>query len=74
MTNKQMILQYIMDNGSITPVDAMREFGCMRLAARIADIKADGYKIIRTIETGTNRYGKKVKYARYAIVNGGNAE
>lgn len=67
MNQKSMILRYMADNGSITPVDAMREFGCMRLAARIADIKADGYEIVKAMENSTNRYGDAVRYARYSL-------
>ena len=35
----ERILDYIEKNGSITQIDALREFGCMRLASRISDIK-----------------------------------
>jgi hypothetical protein len=30
---------------SITPLDALELFGCLRLSARIYDLKADGLKI-----------------------------
>lgn len=33
--------------GGLTPRDALRDAGCMRLAARIADLRAAGY-VIRT--------------------------
>lgn len=33
MTQCEKILKYIDENGSITPLDALREFGCMRLAS-----------------------------------------
>ena len=47
MTQCERILQYMHENGSITPLDAMREFGCMRLGARIYDLKQAGTRIIR---------------------------
>jgi hypothetical protein len=42
----------------------------MRLAARIADLRAMGYEIEREMETGVNRFEKPVRYARYRL--GGN--
>lgn len=66
-TQKEMILQYMKDNGSITPVDALREFGCMRLAPRISDLKDDGVEIETVPEFSKNRYGVKVRYARYVL-------
>lgn len=66
-TQKAKILRYLKEHGSITPVDALREFGCMRLAPRISDLKEDGYKIQAVSESATNRYGDKVRYARYYL-------
>jgi len=44
MTHKQKILEHMQKHQSITPLDAMR-FGCMRLAARIHELKFEGYQI-----------------------------
>lgn len=67
MTQCEKILQYIEETGSITPLDAMREFGCMRLASRMCDIKRMGYAVSVKMETGKNRNGGPVRYARYSI-------
>ena len=67
MTQKEMVLRYMRECGSITPWEAMREFGCMRLGARIYDLKREGFGIITEIETRKNRFGKRVSYARYRI-------
>lgn len=67
-TQCDKIIQYMKDYGSITPLDAIREFGCMRLAARIADIKKTGdYVIIKEMETSKNRYLETIRYARYRL-------
>lgn len=66
-TQKAKILRYMKEHGSITPVDALREFGCMRLAPRISDLKDDGYRIETVTESASNRYGDKVRYARYYL-------
>lgn len=67
MTHCEKILHYLQDTGSITPLDAMREFGCMRLGARIYDLKKRGYPISRVMESRPNRYGQQVTYARYRL-------
>ena len=63
----EKILRYMQENGSITPVDAMAEFGCMRLAARVADLKKDGYPIVKRMRSGRNRYDEKVSFAEYFL-------
>lgn len=39
MTQTDRVLMYMRDFGSISPLEAMRDLGCMRLAARISDLK-----------------------------------
>jgi biotin operon repressor len=46
----------------LTPLDALEEFGCFRLAARIKDLRAEGLDIETVSET---RNGKK--FARYRV-------
>lgn len=67
MTQADMILNYMRENRSITPLDAIREFGCLRLAARIADLERNGWVIQHGREQSVNRYGKPVQYARYTL-------
>lgn len=68
MKQTERILQYMHDFGSITQLEAMQDIGCMRLAARIADLKRDGHAIRREMETSKNRYGEDTSYARYRLV------
>lgn len=67
MTQTEKILEFMKENGSITPMEALSEFGCMRLAARIADIRADGVNVVSTMEQSKNRYGETVRFARYRL-------
>ena len=62
------ILDYMRTFGSITPQEAEGNFGCMRLAARIADLKAQGYAIETRMKTGKNRYGNTVSFAEYYLI------
>lgn len=67
-TQSQQILWYMRNRGMITSMDAIKEFGCTRLAARIADLRKEGYTIINTPITVVNRFGKKVQVAGYSLV------
>lgn len=63
----EMVLMYLEQYGTITPVDAMREFGIMRLASRISDLKRAGWNIQSRMKQSTNRFGKPVRFSEYYI-------
>ena len=67
MTQCEKILDYMKNYGAITPLDAIREFGCLRLAARISDLEKRGYNIEHIPESSTNRYGDKVHHMSYKL-------
>lgn len=66
-TQCEKILRHMQVAGSITAFDAMKEYGCMRLAARIRDLKGKGHRITKVTETRNNRFGDAVSYARYSL-------
>lgn len=65
---KLRILEYIQSHGSITAAEAAESFGCLRLAARIADLKDEGHVIGKRMELGANRFGEPTRYARYSLI------
>ena len=67
-TQCERILQYIEETGSITQLEALEQFGCMRLASRISDLKKMGYNVTKRMEKKKNRYGDPISYARYTII------
>ena len=67
MTQNERIVRHLLEFGSITPLDALAEYGIMRLAARISDVKALGYDIDTEMVTGKNRFGERTTYARYTL-------
>lgn len=67
LTQCDRILRHFKDYGSITSLEAMQEYGIMRLASRISDLKRLGYVISVATENGKNRYGEKTSYARYSL-------
>lgn len=44
-TQSEKILTYLSKGKGLTPIDALNKFGCFRLAARIADLRSQGYTI-----------------------------
>lgn len=67
-SHNQLIRQRLMEGGSITGMEALRDFGCYRLASRISDLRREGLDIEKTMETGINKVtGKPVTYARYYL-------
>jgi hypothetical protein len=60
-SQKQLILEALMRGETITPLDALRRFGCMRISARIWDLRHEGYKI-------ENVGADEANYAAYKLV------
>lgn len=67
MTQCEQVLKYMQDFGSITPLQAVADLGVYRLAARISDLRQDGYGISSRMMTAKNRYGKRVRFAEYRL-------
>ncbi len=61
-TQEQMILEHLRSGRSLSPIEAMREYKILRLAARIEALRKDGYPI-RTMMESDRRTGKR--WARY---------
>lgn len=67
MTQKEMVLDMLKTNGSITSWEAFTELGTTRLSGRIFDLKKDGYEIEKENITRKNRYGHSVTFAKYTL-------
>lgn len=67
VTQCDRILRHLKDYGSITPIEAMNEYGIMRLAARINDLRAQGIAIASEVKTGKNRYGEDTHFSVYRL-------
>lgn len=73
MTQCERILRHLREIGPITQADAYREYGCQRLAARIADLRERGHKIRKESKTAKNRYNESVCFAEYHLEEENNA-
>ena len=69
LTQCDRIIRHLKDHGSITSLEAMSEYGIMRLASRITDLKGMGYPIISERVTGKNRYNETTSYSIYRLAN-----
>jgi hypothetical protein len=69
MTQREEILLYIKEHGSITPLDAY-PLGITKLATRVSEMRKDGIILKHTMEKGKNKNGKPMRYMRYSFPKG----
>ena len=71
LTQCDRILRHLNCFGSISSLEAMQEYGIMRLASRINDLKKRGYRIIGETATSKNRFDETTHYKVYKLAEGG---
>ena len=55
----QAIKAHLESGRSITPIDALRQYGCLRLGARIYDLRREGMAVnMRLVKHGKKRYAE----------------
>lgn len=64
-----LVLNHIKTHGHISNKEAIEQYGVMRLASRISDLKKRGYMIDSFFDTAINRYGQEVRFKRYYLVD-----
>ena len=70
ITQRDRVLSYIKEEGSITALEAVRELGILQLSARLVELERLGYKFTKVGETSKNRYGENVHNIRYSLFEG----
>ena len=68
-TQKDRIINYIREFGSITSWEAYQDLGVMQLGARINQLQKDGHVFRTEWESKTNRYGDKTDFKKYYLVD-----
>ncbi len=68
ITQCDRILRHLHDYGSITSLEAITEYGILRLASRINDLKRKGHNITSEMATGENRYGETTHFSVYRLI------
>ena len=64
MSQAADILAYLKTGASLTPIEALSRFGCLRLAPRCLELREAGYRI----ETTIRRNGRKW-WAEYRLTD-----
>ena len=67
LTQCQRIIRHLQEIGPIDDLTAYSEYGIRRLAARIHDLKVQGYDIETETHNGKNRYGEPTNFAVYKL-------
>ena len=65
LSQNQQVLHALQRGEHLTALRAVEEFGCLRLAARINDLRNDGYSVEKTVRALPN--GKRI--AVYSLAN-----
>lgn len=66
MTQNEMVLKFLQENGQITTYDAFK-MGITRLSARIYELRQDGYDIKTERRDYKARDGKRKHYDLYKL-------
>lgn len=67
MNKHRAVLEWLRENGSITSMEAIENFGATRLSAIIFDLREKGHDIETVMVEGRDRYGHRMGYARYVL-------
>lgn len=68
-SQKDRIINYIREFGSISSWEAYADLGITQLGARIDQLKKEGYEFKTEWESNTNRFGEKTDYKRYYLAD-----
>lgn len=67
-TQKDRVVAYINEFGSITTWQAYADLGITRLSARIWELKEEGYIFKKDRVKRMNRYNQPVSFDKYMII------
>lgn len=69
INQRQRIVNYIREFGSITSLEAYKDLGITQLATRIKELKEEGYEFKTKWENAKNRFNEKVDFKRYYLAD-----
>jgi len=64
-TQKQLVLDYLMEHGKLTRWTAFIELGVAELSSRIGELEQEGWLVPRGMVVVTARNGRKVSVMEY---------
>ena len=69
MTQANRVLEYLKSGKTITTLNAFKELGITRLAARVYELKTDGHEVKKNTITVVNRFNENCAIAEYYMEN-----
>ena len=63
--SKARLLSHFEKVGTITSMEAFKQYGITRLSARIKELRDKGYNIRTVMMEGRTRYDEPCRYAKY---------
>lgn len=70
-TQRERVIQYMRENGSITRLDSCTKLFIFELSARIVELERRGWVFDKIRETVKNTYGESKSFTRYRILREG---
>ena len=67
INQRERILQYLRDEGSITRAEAFAELGIVELPARICELERLGFEFKKEVIRKKNRYGDRIRFMKYTL-------
>lgn len=65
---KEIILEHLKENKSITSWTAIQEYGITRLSDVILRLRREGYNIVTKMVSSKDRRGRDSNYAKYEFI------
>lgn len=67
MNKHKAVLQWLQTGASISSMEAIQNFGAVRLGSIIHNLRKQGHNIETVICEGTDRFGNPSRFARYYL-------
>lgn len=64
---RDLVVDYIKEFGSITSMNAFLDLGITDLPKRVSELRQGGVNIVDRLETGKNRRGEPTHWKRYSL-------
>ncbi len=66
-TQCERLLRYFLAGAKLTPMNAWNELGISRLAARVHDLRKQGWQVKGEMVSVTNRWGESCRVKGYSL-------
>ncbi len=67
MSQQKRILNYLKQGNELTRLNCWEQLGILEAPARISELRAEGHNIHTEMITVRNRYGEKVRIAKWTL-------